>query len=103
LRQSLPVAQVLVTAPDAADVINDADIDLHRTPLHLAVRGNSAGLVKLLLEKGASASKKKQEDILGETPLDYCNFHMTSPTARGVQTGWSLRCFVANLPWEYPA
>jgi ankyrin repeat protein len=76
LRQSLGVSQVLVTAPGALDVINVADSDLQRTPLHLAVRGSSVGLVKLLLEKGASASKE-QQDILGETPLDYCKFHMT--------------------------
>jgi ankyrin repeat protein len=76
LRQNLPVSQVLVTAPDAEKAINVADNDLKRTPLHLAVRGNSADLVKLLLSKGASASKE-QRDILGETPLDYCKFNMT--------------------------
>jgi ankyrin repeat protein len=69
LNQSDAVTEVLVTARDANDVINAADDDLKRTPLHLAVRGNEVETVKLLLTKGASRSL---EDIRGETPVDYC-------------------------------
>jgi ankyrin repeat protein len=71
LNQSDAVTEVLVTARDANDVINDADDDLKRTPLHLAVRGNEVETVKLLLTKGASRSRSL-EDIRGETPVDYC-------------------------------
>jgi ankyrin repeat protein len=69
LNQSDAVTAVLITARDANDVINAADDDLKRTPLHLAVRGNEVESVKLLLTKGASRSV---EDIRGETPVDYC-------------------------------
>ena len=71
---SVSVAAVLVTAPGADDVINAADNDLRRTPLHLAVRGDDPDLVNLLIKMGAS---KVQKDILGETPLDYCRLNAT--------------------------
>jgi ankyrin repeat protein len=77
LRNSPSTAEVLVTAPDVGDVINAADEDLKRTPLHLAVRGASPRLVTLLLKAGASASKE-QKDIMGETPVDFCKRHSTS-------------------------
>jgi ankyrin repeat protein len=75
MRNSLSTAEVLVTAPDVGDAINAADNDLKRTPLHLAVRGASPDLVRLLLKVVGGAASKEQKDILGETPVDYCNHH----------------------------
>jgi ankyrin repeat protein len=83
LRDSFSVSQVLATAPDASDVINVADSDLKRTPLHLAVRGESADLVRLLIDKGASASKEKK-DYMGETPVDYCKVSMMTRACKAL-------------------
>jgi len=38
LRGSVATTQVLMSAPDGEDIINVADNDMNRTPLHLAVR-----------------------------------------------------------------
>jgi Ankyrin repeats (many copies)/Ankyrin repeat len=69
VRQDVAISETLVKAPGSKDVINTADADLKRTPLHIAVRGAAPQLVSLLLNFGAS---KDQKDILGNTPLDYC-------------------------------
>jgi hypothetical protein len=69
VRQDVAISETLVKAPGSKDVINTADADLKRTPLHIAVRGDAPQLVSLLLNFGAS---KDQKDILGNTPLDYC-------------------------------
>jgi ankyrin repeat protein len=74
LRGDVEVTEVLVGASGVSDVINAADHDLQRTPLHIAVRGNEKQLVSLLLKFGASS---EQKDILGETPGDYCKRHGT--------------------------
>jgi ankyrin repeat protein len=50
-------------------VINVADTDFMRTPLHLAVRRNEPQLVEILIRAGASEAQK---DASGETPLDFC-------------------------------
>jgi ankyrin repeat protein len=63
------VTQVLFEAPAISDVVNAADNDFKRTPLHLALRNNNSKLVDLLVKAGASAGQK---DVLGQTPLDYC-------------------------------
>jgi hypothetical protein len=77
LRGSLSTAEALNSASDVSDVINKADDDLRRTPLHLAVRGDSLALVQLLIKMGASASKE-DKDILDETPIEYCKRHYTT-------------------------
>jgi uncharacterized protein len=69
MAENFDVTKILISARDAADVINAADDDLKRTPLHLAVRRNEVETVRLLLEKGAS---RDLQDIRGETPVDYC-------------------------------
>jgi ankyrin repeat protein len=74
LNQSLGVTTVLVGAPGAKDAVNAADNDLKRTPLHIAVHGNSPEIVGLLLKVGAS---REQKDLLGETPDDYCKERST--------------------------
>ena len=71
LREDVKVTSVLAKAPSFADVVNAADADLKRTPLHLAVRSNGSEMVQLLMENGAKGSLF-QKDILGETPADYC-------------------------------
>jgi ankyrin repeat protein len=76
LRDSPPTVFVLINAKDASDVVNTADSDLMRTPLHLAVRGSSPDVVSLLLKVGASSSKDKK-DILDETPIEFCKNHNT--------------------------
>jgi hypothetical protein len=78
---SFSVSSVLTSALGASDVINIADTDLHRTPLHLAVRGADPNLVSLLLKMGASGSME-QKDILGETPRDYCKLNSTKLACR---------------------
>ena len=74
LRGSIEVAYVLAKANGANDVINAADNDFQRTPLHMAVRGNEPQLVSLFLNVGASRDRR---DILGETPGDYCKRQAT--------------------------
>jgi ankyrin repeat protein len=74
LNESVGVTTVLVGAPGAKDAVNAADNDLKRTPLHIAVHGNTPELVGLLLRIGAS---REQKDFLGETPDDYCKGHST--------------------------
>jgi ankyrin repeat protein len=74
LRENVELTDVLIGAPGARDVVNAADDDLKRTPLHIAVRGNARELVQLLLKVGAS---RDQKDILGETPVDYCKRRIT--------------------------
>jgi ankyrin repeat protein len=74
LREDVGVTEVLVNARGVSDVINAADYDFQRTPLHIAVRGSEPQLVGLLLKGGAS---REQKDILGETPGDYCKRHGT--------------------------
>jgi hypothetical protein len=69
------VTQVLFEAPAVSDVVNAADSDFKRTPLHLALRNNNSNLVYRLVKAGAS---KEQKDVLGETPLDYCKHAQTS-------------------------
>lgn len=70
IHESVLVTEALMSAPvDAKKVINTADADLKRTPLHLAVRGDAPELVRILVAYGAS---QDQKDILGETPADYC-------------------------------
>jgi hypothetical protein len=65
------VTKALLEAPTAAEVVNEADNNFKRTPLHLAVRGDNADVVELLMEHGAAKSEA-QKDILGQTPADYC-------------------------------
>ncbi len=74
LRGDVEVTEMLIKTRGVSDVINAADADLQRTPLHIAVRGNEPQLVSRLLQVGAS---REQKDILGETPGDYCKRHGT--------------------------
>jgi hypothetical protein len=74
LRGNVEITQMMTNARGARDVINAADDDLKRTPLHIAVRGDEPELVTTLLKSGASLVEK---DILGETPGDYCKRHGT--------------------------
>jgi ankyrin repeat protein len=74
LRESAGVTRVLVEAPTVGDIINSADKDFGRTPLHLAVRGSDFEIVELLIKAGATGTQK---DILGETPKDYCKTNFT--------------------------
>jgi ankyrin repeat protein len=69
MHENVELAGVLINAPGARQVINTADSDFERTPLHLAVRSNAPQVVFLLLKAGASRGLK---DILGETSVDYC-------------------------------
>jgi ankyrin repeat protein len=69
------VTKVLFEAPAISDVVNAADNDFRRTPLHLALRNNNSKLVSLLLKAGASTAPR---DVLGETPLDYCKHAQTA-------------------------
>ncbi len=78
-REDVAVTEILIKTPsvDAGsvkDIVNKADGDLERTPLHLAVRGNQPSLTKLLIEAGASGTQK---DVLGETPRDFCSYNST--------------------------
>lgn len=75
LQENVEVTKRLISAPSAKEVVNIADSDFQRTPLHLAVRGNEPELVQLLIQAGASDTKK---DITGKTPLDYCKRNFTS-------------------------
>jgi ankyrin repeat protein len=59
---------------DVNKVINTADSDLMRTPLHLAVRRNEPQLVRILVDAGASDESK---DISGETPVQFCKRNRT--------------------------
>jgi hypothetical protein len=43
LREDAVIRKILVGAPSAGDVVNAADKDFQRTPLHLAVRGGTPG------------------------------------------------------------
>jgi len=74
LRGDVPVTEALVYSPSIGEVVNVADSDFKRTPLHIAVRSNQPKVVSLLIKAGAS---EKQKDILGETPIDYCNHALT--------------------------
>lgn len=76
LRDSPSTVRILTAQKDVGKVINVADADLKRTPLHLAVRGNSPEVVSLLLKAGAAPSKE-QKDILEQTPVDFCKDHLT--------------------------
>lgn len=77
LREDVSTTEILVKAGSAEDVVNAADADLQRTPLHLAVRGDDPRVVELLLGLGASKSKT-EKDILGDTPIDYCKNNFTN-------------------------
>ena len=70
--ENVPVAEAIMSKPAAREIINVADNEFKRTPLHLAVRANTPGLVALLLKNGAS---QNQRDILGQTPTDFCKEH----------------------------
>jgi hypothetical protein len=74
LREDLGVTRVLVNDKAVGEVVNAADSDFKRTPLHLAVRGSDPEIVSLLISAGASKSRR---DILGETPHDYCEHNPT--------------------------
>jgi ankyrin repeat protein len=74
LRDDVILTQVLARAPGSKEVINAADDDLKRTPLHIAVRGDEPDLVANLLKIGAT---KDLRDILGETPVDFCKRRST--------------------------
>jgi Ankyrin repeats (3 copies) len=77
LREDVGTTEILVKAESVEDIINTADTDLHRTPLHLAVRGNEPEVVELLIQHGASKSES-EKDILGDTPADYCGINFTT-------------------------
>ncbi len=74
LNENVGLTTVLLEAPGARNVVDTADDDLKRAPLHLAVRGGDPKLVELLLKTGASPA---QRDSLGDTPADYCNRRKT--------------------------
>jgi hypothetical protein len=74
LHENVRLTEVLISATGVSDVINAADNDFDRTPLHLAVRGSRPEVVTLLLKVGAS---RDQKDILGDTPVSYCKRRIT--------------------------
>lgn len=53
--------------PNAVQPTMGASYDAGCTPFHIAVVSGRAGLIRLLLEKGANISSRKKDD--GETPL----------------------------------
>jgi ankyrin repeat protein len=57
-----------MSAPGAEKVVNMADNDFERTPLHIAVRNDARETATLLLKAGAFRDRK---DVLGETPVDF--------------------------------
>jgi hypothetical protein len=61
--------RTLLTFEAAREIVNVADEDLQRTPLHFAVRTDNAELTASLLKAGANAELK---DWLGRTPRDRC-------------------------------
>jgi hypothetical protein len=81
MHENVELATALISAPGARDVLNKADSDFERTPLHLAVRSNAPQVVYLLLKAGASRNIK---DILGETPLDYCKRRSDNGACEGL-------------------
>jgi Ankyrin repeats (3 copies) len=78
LNGNVELTSVLIGAQGASDVVNAADDDLKRTPLHLAVHGSAPTLVQLLVKVGAS---REQKDVLGETPNEYCRRRRTDACA----------------------
>jgi hypothetical protein len=74
LRDNVTLTDVLANAPGSREIVNAADADLKRTPLHIAVRGDEPELVQHLLNIGAT---KDLRDILGETPVDFCKRRST--------------------------
>jgi ankyrin repeat protein len=74
LREDVTLTDILASAPGSKEVVNAADDDLKRTPLHIAVRGDEPDLVQHLLKLGAT---KELRDILGETPVDFCKRRFT--------------------------
>jgi hypothetical protein len=74
LSENVEMTQTLMQGPGTSDVINAADIDFKRTPLHIALRGDAPQLVALLVKAGASLD---QRDLLGNTPGDYCKQKFT--------------------------
>jgi ankyrin repeat protein len=76
--ESTDVTFALLGATGARDAVNAADDDFKRTPLHLAVHGNTPELAQLLLKLGAS---REQKDILGESAEDYCKRRSTEACA----------------------
>ncbi len=74
LRENVDTTNALTGAPSVEEIINVADSDFRRTPLHIAVRGNDPQIVNLLRKAGALDN---EEDILGETPLTYCKHNFT--------------------------
>jgi hypothetical protein len=74
LRDDVKLTDVLASAPGSKEVVNAADDDLKRTPLHIAVRGNEPELVQHLLSIGATRGRR---DVLGETPVDFCKRRLT--------------------------
>jgi len=75
LRDDVAITKGLGEIPAARGIVNQADSDFKRTPLHIAVRGNDAEVVILLLRAGASGTER---DILRETPHDYCKRNFTA-------------------------
>jgi ankyrin repeat protein len=74
LNDNFELTTVLVRAEGARDVINAADSEFKRTPLHLAVHGHASQLVQLLVKLGAS---RDQKDVLGESATDFCKRRLT--------------------------
>jgi ankyrin repeat protein len=62
-RENVAVLRVLAGASGTRDVINVADDDLKRTPLHIAVNGTAPEAVEVLINLGASWDQK---DFLDE-------------------------------------
>jgi ankyrin repeat protein len=69
LRSDVSMTKALFEAKNISDVVNIADDDFKRTPLHLAAQSDDVAEMDLLVSRGATNNTK---DYLGKTPAEYC-------------------------------
>jgi mono/diheme cytochrome c family protein len=82
LQENVALLKTLTAAPGSRDVVDTADDDLKRTPLHFAVQSNEPELVSLLLSIDPTDKASNQKDVLGETPTDFCLRRFTKACQR---------------------